>query len=62
MTIASAVAFSRILSNDEKKQDKERRDYQGKLCRLEVDDNQFLIEIKKETISVRSKKICRKSE
>ena len=45
--IDSAGAFARKLLNDEKKQDEEQRQHQGKLREFEVNNNQVLIEIKK---------------
>ena len=48
MTIASAEALTRTLSNDEKKQDKERFRCKGKLRKLEVNNNQLLIETRKQ--------------
>ena len=47
MAIASVEAFAIMLLNDETKQDKERRECQGKFRKLEVNDNQLLIEINK---------------
>ena len=47
MTISSIEVFERASSNDENKNYKERRECQGKLSKLEVNNNQLLIEIKK---------------
>ena len=47
MKMSSAEALTRMLLNDENKQDKERREHQGKLSKLEFDNNQLVIEIKK---------------
>ena len=40
MTTSSAEAFARMLLNDEKKKDAKRRECQGKLNNLNVDNNQ----------------------
>ena len=47
MIISSEEAFTRMTLYDENKNDKERRECQGKLIKLEVNNNQLLIEIKK---------------
>ena len=45
--IASVEALANILLSGEQKKEKERREYQGKLATLKINNNQLLIEIKK---------------
>ena len=48
LSIASVQAFAKILLKYEKKKEKERRECQGKLRKLTINNNQLLIEIKKQ--------------